>query len=285
MTQKLQIGRINQLLIERKSEPGLYLKSKDDEEVLLPNAYVLPTMQIGEKIDVFIYTDSEDRIIATTRMPEAKLGEFARLHVKDVTSIGAFCDWGLPKDLFVPIKFQKTPFKVGQWRSVRVSLDEQTNRLIGIEKFGKYISKQRPDFEPNQKVKIFVLAKTPLGFKVIIENRYEGMIFANEVFESLELGDKKEAFVKNVRTDGKVDISLRPLNNGDEEAKKSILSALRMNDYNLNLTTKSAPEEIYKIVGLSKKAFKKALNSLIEEGAVEIKDGQMCFLAASKHSS
>lgn len=285
MRQRLQIGRINQLLIERKSDPGLYLKSKDGKEVLLPNAYVLPTMQIGDKIDVFVYTDSEDRIVATTRKPEAKLGEFARLYVKDVTPIGAFCDWGLPKDLFVPIKFQKTPFRVGQWRSVRVSLDEQTNRLIGIEKFGKFISKQRADFEPNQKVKIFVLAKTPMGFKVIIENRFEGMIFANEVFEPLELGDKKEAFIKIVRPDGKIDVSLRALDRGDEEAKKSILEALRANDYSLNLTTKSPPEAIYESVGLSKKVFKRALNALIAEGAIKVDGGQMSFLAESKHSS
>jgi hypothetical protein len=245
----------------------------------------MPSMQIGDKIDVFIYTDSEDRVVATTRKPEAKLGEFARLHVKDVTSIGAFCDWGLPKDLFVPIKFQKTPFRIGQWRSVRVSLDEQTNRLIGIEKFGKFISKQRPDFEPNQKVKIFVLAKTPLGFKVIVENRFEGTIFANEVFERLELGDKKEAYIKSVRTDGKIDISLRPIEKGDEEAKKSILEAFRLNNYTLNLTTKSEPEAIYKSVGLSKKAFKKAVNALLEEGVLRVDDGQMHFLAASKHSN
>jgi len=285
MTTQLQIGRINQLLIERKSDPGLYLKSRNDEEVLLPNAYVMPTMQIGDKIDVFVYTDSEDRIVATTRRPEAKLGEFARLHVKDVTPIGAFCDWGLPKDLFVPLKFQKTPFRVGQWRNVRVSLDEQTNRLIGVEKFGKFISKQRPDFEADQKVKIFVLAKTPLGFKVIIENKFEGMVFSNEVFEPLKLGETREAFVKVVRADGKVDISLRPTQMSDEEAKKSILEALRLNDYSLNLTTKSPPEEIYNSVKLSKKAFKKAVNSLIQEGVISIDDGQMKFLAASKHSS
>jgi len=281
----LQIGRINQLLIERKSENGLYLKSKSNQEVLLPNAYVMPNMKIGDYVNVFIYTDSEDRLVATTHSPEAKLGEFARLHVKHVTSIGAFCDWGLPKDLFVPLKFQKTPFRVGQWRSIRVSLDELTNRLIGVEKFGKFISKQRPDFKVGQKVKIFVLAKTPLGYKVIIENRFEGMIFDNEIFEPINLGDKKEAFIKKVRFDGKVDLSLMAIEDKDQEAKKSILEALRLNDYMLELTTKSPPEIIYKEVKLSKKAFKKALNALVEEGVVKIENEKIHFLIASKRSN
>lgn len=282
MTTEFQIGRINQLIIDRKTEPGLYLKSRSDEEVLLPNAYVMPSMQIGDKIDVFLYTDSEDRLVATTRMPEAKLGEFARLHVSHVTSIGAFCDWGLPKDLFIPIKFQKTPFRVGQWRNIRVSLDELTNRLIGVEKFGKFISKQRPDFLPNQKVKIFVLAKTPLGYKVIIENRFEGMVFSNEIFEPLKLGEKKEAFIKKIRPDGKVDVSLRPIEKGDEDAKRNLLEALRENDYSLKLTSKSPPEEIYNSVGLSKKAFKRALNSLVEEGAIKIENEKILFLGTNK---
>jgi len=183
------------------------------------------------------------------------------------------------------LKFQKTPFRVGQWRSIRVSLDELTNRLIGVEKFGKFISKQRPDFKVGQKVKIFVLAKTPLGYKVIIENRFEGMIFDNEIFEPIKLGDKKEAFIKKVRFDGKVDLSLMAIEDKDQEAKKSILEALRLNDYMLELTTKSPPEIIYKEVKLSKKAFKKALNALVEEGVVKIENEKIHFLIASKRSN
>lgn len=284
MTNNLQIGRINQLVIDRKADPGLYLMSRSGEDVLLPNAYVMPMMKIGDKIDVFLFTDSEDRLVATTRSPEARLGEFARLEVMDVTPIGAFCDWGLPKELFVPLKFQKTPFKVGQRRNIRVSLDERTNRLIGVERFGRFISKQRADFKENQEVKLFVLAKTPLGYKIIIENRFEGMVFSNEIFEPLALGDKRKGFVKKVRIDGKIDISLRPLENADALAKDTIMQALRENNYTLDLTTKSAPEEIYAKLKLSKKAFKRATNELIVDGILEINDGKMRFLKGSMSS-
>ncbi|MBN2964506.1 DNA-binding protein [Sulfurospirillum sp. T05] len=280
MTQTLQIGRINQLMIERKSDPGLYLKAGDGEEVLLPNAYVSITMEIGQTLDVFVYTDSEDRLVASTRMPEARLGEFALLEVKDVTSFGAFCDWGLPKELFVPVKFQKTPFKVGQKRVIRVSLDEQTNRLIGVEKFGKFLTTRRPDFSTGDEVALFVLASTPLGFKAIVNNRFTGMLFHNEVFEPLHVGKRTKGYIKEVRQDGKITLSLRPLEKGDVFAKEKVLSVLRANGYALPFAYKATPEEVYAYFGLSKKAYKQALTQLQEEGAITLDENGIRFSGA-----
>lgn len=281
MTQTIQIGRINQLLIERKSEPGLYLKDKEGQEVLLPNAYVSVAMEIGQKLDVFVYTDSEDRLIATTREPSARLGEFALMEVKDVASFGAFCDWGLPKDLFVPTKFQKTPFRVGQKRVIRVSLDEQTNRLIGVEKIGKYLSDKRPDFQKGQEVALFVLAQTPLGFKAIINNRFTGMLFKNEVFTPVAIGERLKGYIKEVRQDGKITLSLRPLEEGDNYAKERVLHVLRTHDYALPCNYKSTPEEIYARFRLSKKAYKRALTLLQEEGAIGVDEKGIHFKGAS----
>ncbi|MBE0495232.1 MAG: DNA-binding protein [Campylobacterales bacterium] len=280
MTQTLQIGRINQLMIERKSDPGLYLKAGDGEEVLLPNAYVSITMEIGQMVEVFIYTDSEDRLVASTRMPEARLGEFALMEVKDVTSFGAFCDWGLPKELFVPVKFQKTPFKIGQKRVIRVSLDEQTNRLIGVEKFGKFLTARRPDFAIGDAVALFILASTPLGFKAIINNRFTGMLFHNEVFEPLHVGQRTKGYVKEVRMDGKITLSLRPLEDGDGFAKEKILTVLRANGYALPFAYKASPEEVYAHFGLSKKAYKRALTQLQAEGVISLNDEGMRFIGA-----
>jgi predicted RNA-binding protein (virulence factor B family) len=280
VTETLQIGRINQLRVERKSEPGVYLAAKDDTEVLLPNAYVTSAMEIGTTVDVFLYTDSEDRLIATTLAPAAKLGEFAQMQVREVASFGAFCDWGLPKDLFVPVKFQKTPFRVGQRRVLRVSLDEQTQRLIGVEKFGKFLSKRRPDVAQGQSVALFILAKTPMGFKAIVNNRFEGMLFSNEIFEPLSIGDHRTGYIKEVREDGKLDLSLRPLSDTDAMAEESILAHLRANDYTLPFTSKLAPEAVYKHFGISKKAYKRALTSLQKKGVLELSDTGMRFIGA-----
>jgi predicted RNA-binding protein (virulence factor B family) len=231
-------------------------------------------MEIGKAVEAFIFHDSEGRLTASTVIPNAKLGEFALMEVADVSSFGAFVDWGLPKELFVPLKYQKTPFKTGQKRVIFVALDEFSGRLIGVEKFGKFLPKSHPKFTQNEKVKLFILAKTPLGFKVIINNRFEGMLYQNEIFENLEIGSKKEGYIKKIRNDGKIDVSLQPLGESAElAAQTKVLEILRKNDYKAPYNTKSSPEEIYEIFGISKKSFKQVINNLQKEGLIKITEG------------
>jgi predicted RNA-binding protein (virulence factor B family) len=269
----LRVGKINQLKVSRKSDYGLYLISVEGEEVLLPNAYVMSFMEIGKAIDVFIYHDSENRLVASTEYPKARLGEFALLEVTDVTTFGAFVDWGLPKELFVPVKYQKTPFKIGENRVIFVAFDELSGRVIGVEKFGKFLPKTKPKFMPNDKVELFILAKTPLGIKAIINNRYEGVLYENEVFEKIDIGDTKEGYIKKMRNDGKIDLSLQPIGeNADLAAQDRVLEVLRKNDYKLPYNTKTDAKTIYDVFGVSKKNFKQAVNNLQKEGLIAINE-------------
>ncbi len=282
MNKNIEVGCINTLRINREEPQGFYLGAKDEEEILLPNAYKNIKTTIGDEIDVFVYHDSEDRLTATTQMPYAKLNEFALLEVVDVAPFGAFLEWGLTKHLMVPKKFQKTPFKVGQKRVIKVVKDLQTDRLIGVEKFGKFLSHKRPFYNQNDKVKLFVVARTPLGFKVIVDNKHEGMLFENEVFEKLNVGDEKEGFIKQIRKDLKIDVSLQPIGKKikDESAEEKILQVLRENNYTLNCNYKSDPETIQNLFGLSKKVYKRALTSLQEKKAIKIEDEGIKFLMA-----
>ena len=189
MNKNIQIGKINTLVIDRFTDPGAYLVSEDEEEdVLLPNAYVSDDMNLGDEVKVFIYTDSEDRLISTTLRPKAMLDEFGYMEVVAVTSFGAFVDWGLPKDLFVPKAFQKIRLEVGMKFLFRVCLDKETNRLFGAHKFKSFIRDDIEELEVNQRVDIIIREKTPLGFKVIVDNLYEAMIYHNEIFEDIWVG-------------------------------------------------------------------------------------------------
>lgn len=272
MNANIEVGCINSLKITREEEPGFYLSAKDGEEVLLPNAYKNIKDSIGDEIDVFIYHDSDDRLIATTLMPYAKKGEFGYLEVVDVASFGAFLDNGLLKHLFVPKKYQKTPFKVGEKRVIKVVQDLQTSRLIGVEKFGKFLSHKKAYYKQNERVSLFVLAKTPLGYKVIVNNSHEAMLFSNEIFEKINIGDEKEGYIKQIRQDGKIDVSLQPIgiDASNQNAKERILEVLRKNDYKLSCNYKSSPQTIQELFGLSKKVYKRALTSLQEQGALKI---------------
>lgn len=268
----IKLGEINSLRIDRVTEPGIYLASQDEEEiVLLPNAYITDEMSIDNVIDVFIYTDSEDRIVATTLTPKAMINEFALLEVVDTAPFGAFVDIGLPKDLLVPRNKQKNPFSVGEKRFVRVVEDEETGRLIGIEKFASYISRDLSGFEVNQEVKILVFAKTPMGFKVIVNNDYEGMIFHNEIFEKISSGVTKSAYVKNIRDDGKLDICLQKIGSKDgDESLEKIIRVMKKNSGFAAYTYKSDAQEIKKAFGMSKKNFKSSLTKLLENNKIEL---------------
>ena len=274
----IKMGEINTLEVMRDTDYGLFLESKDEDEVLLPNAYVEEDdMPIGALIDVFIYTDSEDRPVASTKLPYAKVGEFGYFTVVDYKSYGAFVNWGLPKDLFVPLSQQKTDFTIGKKYILRVSLDEQTNRLYGTQRVGKYLSKDTKGLHQNRKVNILILAQTPLGYKVIVDNHYEGMLFSNEIFENIRVGDRKKAFIKNVRRDGKLDISLQPIgkNINAKNGCSTILDILRERGGEIDFTYKSDANEIKMIFNMSKKSFKKGLTSLINSKQIELRSNSI----------
>ncbi len=273
LNEKIELGVMNTLRVNRLTEPGIYLEALDEEVVLLPNAYIRSDMEIGSLVDVFIYTDSEDRLVATTLKPYAMKNEYACLEVVDTTRFGAFVDIGLPKDLLVPINRQTSTYSVGARKVLRVIEDEKTQRLIATEKFTKFLSKDIVGLEKNDEVMILLYSKTPLGYKVIVNNLYEGMIFHTEIFENINVGDLKKAYIKNIRDDGKLDLSLQKIGqkkSGDNSQR--VLEVLNENNGKINFTYKSEAEDIMKVFAMSKKAFKAALTELISKEKIKLED-------------
>ena len=265
----------------RDSDYGYFLEAKDGEEVLLPNVYVMEDeMPMGSLIDVFVYTDSEDRPVASTKMPYAKLGEYGYFTVVDYKSYGAFVNWGLPKDLFVPLSQQKEHFHIGKKYLLRVCLDEQTGRLYATQKIGKYFNRDMSGLHQNKVLDAIILAKTPLGFKVVADNQYEGMLFDNEIFEEIAVGDRKKVYIKKVRKDFKLDLSLQPIGKKAalSQAQATILQLLKEADGTLPFTYKSDAEEVKKVFGMSKKNFKRTLTELIEGKKIQLHEDSIELL-------
>ncbi len=269
----LELGRRNTLRVERYSPHGLHLHALDEKDVLLPKAYETKEMVVDSLVDVFLYTDSEDRLIATTLQPKAMLDEFAFFEVVDVVKFGAFVDWGLSKDLLVPNMLQRSPFKVGEKRFLKVLYDEKTHRLVGSEKTQSYFQEKPKGLKPHQAVKIIIIAKTPLGFKCIVENKYEGLIYKNEVFETLDIGQERQAFIKAVRKDGGIDIKLQASGavKKTDDAQK-VLERLKQNGGKMPYNYKSDADLIKDVFSLSKKAYKRSLTKLQDDGLIEVKD-------------
>ena len=271
---KIKQGVVNTLKVNRVSEPGIYLISGDETEVLLPNAYVKKEMAIDSLLDVFIYTDSEDRLVATTLKPYLYLNEFANLKIVDSAKFGYFVDIGLPKDLLVPKNRQKGTYNIGSYKVLQMQFDERTSRLIASE---KYILEEEPkNLKQGDEVEIILYSKTPLGFKVIVSNSYEGMIFHSEIFENLKIGDKKRAYIKNLREDKKLDISLQKI--GEKVDSNKVLEILKANGGVLNFTYKSDAEDIKNMFAMSKKAFKATLTKLIDEKKINLENDRICLI-------
>ncbi len=275
MTQNeyLELGLLNTLRVDRHTPHGIFLMAKDGNDVLLPQAYVKETMTENSLLEVFLYTDSEDRLIATTLKPLAMLNEFALMEVADTAPFGAFMDWGLLKDLLVPNMFQKEPFEVGQKRFIRVVYDERTHRLVGTEKLGDFFERRVKGLKPNQEVGILIIAKTPLGYKCIVEEKYEGLIYHNEIFENIELGDERKAFVKTIRKDGNIDLNLRKAGGKkNTDASEKIFELLKQSNGIMPYNYKSDATLIKDVFGMSKKDFKRSLTILVDAGKIEVKD-------------
>lgn len=269
----LELGKINTLRVDRDTAPGLYLMAEDGNDVLLPGQYATEEMIQDSLIDVFIYTDSEDRLVATTNKPLAMLDEFALFEVVDIAPFGAFMEWGLTKDLLVPNMFQKSPFKVGEKRFLKVIYDERTHRLVGTEKLGDFFQRRVQGLSPQQEVKILIISKTPLGFKSIVNDKYEGLIYHNEIFQEIELGSQHLAYIKTIRKDGNIDLSLRKA--GTKKSSSSadkVFALLKESRGVLPYNYKSDAELIKSFFGLSKKDFKRSLTTLKESDKIEVKE-------------
>ena len=271
--QYLELGKINTLMIDRNTTPGLYLMAEDGNDVLLPGPYIKDGMVEGSLVDVFLYTDSEDRLVATTNKPVAMLDEFALFEVIDTAPFGAFVNWGLSKDLLVPNMFQKTPFKVGEKRFLKVIYDERTHRLVATEKLGDFFDRRVKGLAVNKEATILIIAKTPLGFKCIVNDKYEGLIYHNEIFENIELGDKKTAYVKVIRKDGNIDLALtKPGSKKSGGSTDKVLNLLKQNNGIMPYNYKSDAELIKEVFGISKKDFKRSLTTLQDSNKIEVKD-------------
>jgi uncharacterized protein len=264
------IGKYNELKVNRFSPNGVYLDTSEGE-VLLPNKYVPQGTSEGDIIKVFLHTDSEDRKVATTLEPKAIVGEFAALRVKSVAEFGAFLDWGLEKDLFLPKKEQHKDVVEGQIVVVKVCLDHKTGRVVGINKIASFIDRDTSHLKEGQKVDLLVYEITSLGYMVIIDGTYVGMVYKNEVMEPLQVGDRREGYIKLVRADAKVDVTLYKQGiDALEDLQEVLLKALDQSGGFLPLTDNSDPDEIRSILKISKKGFKKSVGMLLKAGKIKI---------------
>ncbi len=270
----MEVGKYNTLQILRGTSVGMYLGDEEGNDVLLPHKYIPENAQIGESIEVFIYRDSEDRLIATTLKPSILLNQFAILEVVAATQFGAFLDWGLEKDLFVPFKEQNHKLQKGQYVPVYLYLDEQTDRVVASAKVHKYFKNlDGVDLDEGQEVDLLVFEKTELGHNVVVNNLYKGLVYENETFRRLAWGDTTKGYVKLIRDEGKIDISLQPLGflKTLEPNQKAILDKLQQSGGTLNLSDNSDPIEIQEVLEMSKKAFKKAIGVLYKDKKILIK--------------
>jgi predicted RNA-binding protein (virulence factor B family) len=268
----LFIGKYNNLTILRDTSVGFFLGDVEGEEVLLPNKYKTDDMQIDDVIRVFVYNDSEDRPVATTETPKIVRNEFANLEVKDVSEHGAFLNWGLEKDLFVPFREQTTPMEIGEWHVVFLYLDQKTSRLIATTKLDRYLENERLLVKEGDEVDLLVWKKTDLGYNVVVNQFHKGLIYANEVFKTINIGDSLKGYVKKIRDENRLDISLEKqgYENVVEPTAQRILDELKKSNGFLNLSDNSAPEEINRQLGISKKVFKKAIGGLYKQGLIRI---------------
>lgn len=269
----VEIGKYNTLKIVKDLDFGVYLDGGNDLEILLPARYVPKNVKPGDEVEVFIYHDNEGRIIATTARPVATVGEFAFMEVKSVSNAGAFLEWGLMKDLLVPFREQKLPMREGKWYLVYVRVDHVTGRIMASARIEKYLNNVPAVYDHNQEVELLVADETDLGYKVIVNNQHWGMVYHNEVFQRLEKGDHLKGYIKEVREDDKIDVSLTPLGYGKVEGIAGIvLESLKAQGGYLEVHDKSEPELIYSLFRCSKKAFKQALGTLYKQHLIQLEE-------------
>ena len=268
------LGKYNQLEVVKTVDFGVYLNGGDDGEILLPARYVPEGCKPGDMLNVFIYLDNEERLVATTLQPLVQVGGFACLEVAWVNEYGAFLDWGLMKDLFVPFREQKMKMQKGHRYVIHAHVDEDSYRIMASAKVERYLSKEFPPYQSGDEVEVMVWQKTDLGYKVIVDDRFGGLVYQKEIFKGVEPGMRMQAFVRQVREDGKIDLTLQK--DGSQKVDdfaEVLLRYIKDNGGYTELNDKSAAEDIYDTFGVSKKTFKKAVGDLYKRRLVVLVEG------------
>ncbi|MEO6902818.1 MAG: S1-like domain-containing RNA-binding protein [Bacteroidia bacterium] len=267
----IKTGEYNELEVLKRLEFGIYLGAQDNVEILMPTKWIPPSTKIGDKLNVFVFRDSDDRLIATTVKPFVTANTFAFLEVKQVNNIGAFMDWGMDKDLLVPFREQPNRMDPGKSYVVFVYVDEQSDRIVASAKLSKFIEQDKIDLQDGDVVDLLIYSETDLGYNAIINNLYSGLIYKNEVYEAIRMGDEIKGFVKHIREDNKIDLSLQK--SGFElvdDVKWRILKLMKEENGFLSLNDNSTPEDIKAKLQISKKAFKKAVGALYKERLIKL---------------
>lgn len=268
----IQLGKYNTLTVVKEVDFGIYLDGGEGLEILMPGKYVPEETKVGDEMRCFVYQDSEARLIATTERPYATVGEFASLKVNSVNAVGAFADWGTSKELLIPHREQATKMEEGHRYIVYIYVDTMSGRIVGTAKVDKYLDNVPPTYEENEEIDALVWKPTPLGYKVIINNKHTGLIYKNQIFQPVHVGEHLRAWVKGIREDEKIDLMLQPMGyrNVIDGVEATILKALHNNDGYLPLTDKTEPEVIADKLQCSKKNFKKAVGALYKQGRISI---------------
>lgn len=269
----IELGNYNKLKIVRDTSVGLFLESETGAEILLPNKYVPKTFEIEDMLNVFCYLDHDERPVATSLEPFTKRNEFGFLKVVEVNQIGAFLDWGLEKHLFVPFAEQRDKMKEGQWYVVFCYLDDISFRLVASNKIDKFITNENLSVKTGDKVNLLVTRLTDLGWEVIINNKHKGLVFSSEIFQHMAVGQQMDGYIKNIRQDNKIDVALQA--QGEkvlEPTARKIFDAMKNHGGFLPLHDKSDPNEIAKMLQMSKKTFKKGVGTLYKARQIEIKN-------------
>lgn len=270
----MKLGNTYQLEVIKKLDFGFFLDAKELGEVLLPSKYAPNDLKVGALIYVFLYLDSQDRPIATTKTPKAKVGEFAYLNVVACTHVGAFLDWGLEKDILVPFAEQHRQMEVDKAYIVYLYLDKNDGRIVASSKLDKFLNDEKPhDFTPQQQVNLLIASSTDLGFKAIINNSHWGVLYKNDVFQALRFGQSKKGFIKRIRADGKIDLTLQGGKETRDKYNKIILNYLEKNNGFAPVHDKTSPEIISDTFGMSKAAFKRAIGGLYKQRIITISKG------------
>jgi len=267
------IGHFNNLPIVKHTGFGLYLDGGPHGEILLPNRYI-PTdrpTEVGDWLRVFIYRDSEDKLIATTQTPKVKVGEFASLKVVEINRVGLFLDWGLPKDLLLPHSEEKRPLQVGDYCVVYVYLDKHSERITATARLDRHLDRTAPSYKVGEAVDLLIVEPTDLGYKAIINHRHWGLLHKNELFKFVRGGKQERGYIRELRDDGKISLSLQPVGrDAADQLQELIMQTLEEHDGVLPLSDKSPAQEIARLFGVSKGNFKKAIGGLYRQGRIVI---------------
>lgn len=276
----VKLGQYNTLPVSRFVDFGLYLDGGDGLEILMPRRYIPAGAEVGQELQVFVYQDAEARLIATNEHPYATVGQFANLKINSVNQIGAFADWGTSKELLIPHREQGIKMEAGRRYIIYIYIDQVSGRIVGTSKIDKHLGNIPPSYQEGEEVDIIIWKRTPMGYKAIINHQHVGLIYENQIFREVHTGERLRAWIKSIREDDKIDLSLQPIGYRQmiDPAEAAILKALHLHNGHLPITDRSTPELISFELQMSKKTFKKAIGALYKERRIVIEDNGITLL-------